>query len=76
MSAIAADCVKTHSPATISPHSRGWLYRSGCSLAAAIIGKETDKLLEAVADALLNKPLNIPAMEDTIAGLDIKDSVA
>jgi len=43
------------------------------ALTAAIIGKETDNLLEAGADAVLNKPLDIHAMKRTIAGLEIKD---
>jgi len=46
------------------------------ALTAAIIGKETDNLLKAGADAVLNKPLDIHAMKRTIAGLDIKDSAA
>jgi len=46
------------------------------ALTAATIGKETEKLIEAGADAVLNKPLDIHAMKRTIAGLDIKDSAA
>ena len=46
------------------------------ALTAAIIGKETDRLLEAGADAVLNKPLDIHAMKRTIAGLAMKGSAA
>ncbi|NVK00769.1 MAG: response regulator, partial [Oceanospirillaceae bacterium] len=46
------------------------------ALTAAIIGKETEQLMEAGADAVLNKPLDIHDMKRTIAGLEIKDSVA
>ncbi|NVK01074.1 MAG: response regulator, partial [Oceanospirillaceae bacterium] len=46
------------------------------ALTAGIIGKETDKLLEAGADAVLNKPLDIHDMKRTIAGLATKDSAS
>jgi len=46
------------------------------ALTAAIIGKETEKLIEAGADAVLNKPLDIHAMKRTIAGLAMKGSAA
>ena len=42
------------------------------ALTAAIIGKETDTLLEAGADAVLNKPLDIDEMKRTIAELENK----
>jgi len=40
------------------------------ALTAAIIGKETDTLLEAGADAVLNKPLDINEMKRTVAVLE------
>lgn len=40
------------------------------ALTAAIIGHETDKLLQAGADAVLNKPLNLDQMREVIAGLE------
>ena len=40
------------------------------ALTAAIIGKETDTLLEAGADAVLNKPLDIDEMKRTVAVLE------
>jgi signal transduction histidine kinase/ActR/RegA family two-component response regulator len=46
------------------------------ALTAAIIGKETDVLLEAGADAVLNKPLDIHEMKRTIAVLENKVSAA
>jgi len=46
------------------------------ALTAATIGKETEKLLEVGADAVLNKPVDIHAMKRTIAGLEMKDSAA
>jgi len=46
------------------------------ALTAAIIGKETDILLEAGADAVLNKPRDIHDMKRTIAGLAMRDAVA
>ena len=46
------------------------------ALTAAIIGKETDTLLEAGADAVLNKPLEIQEMKRTIAVLENKVGAA
>jgi len=46
------------------------------ALTAAIIGKETDILLQAGADAVLNKPLNIDEMKRTIAALETKEGNA
>lgn len=43
------------------------------ALTAAIIGKESDTLLEAGADAVLNKPLDIHEMKRTIAALVAKE---
>lgn len=40
------------------------------ALTAAIIGKETETLLEAGADAVLNKPLDIQEMKRTVAVLE------
>jgi DNA-binding response OmpR family regulator len=45
-------------------------------LTAAIIGKETDILLDAGADAVLNKPLDIHEMKRTIAVLENKVDTA
>ena len=46
------------------------------ALTAAIIGKETDTLLEAGADAVLNKPLEIHEMKRKIAELENKERAA
>ena len=46
------------------------------ALTAAIIGKETDILLQAGADAVLNKPINIYEMKRTIAALETKEGNA
>lgn len=43
------------------------------ALTAAIIGKETEALLEAGSDAVLNKPLDIQEMKRTVAVLENKE---